>query len=223
MHGTTKVLIADDHSLVRTGLKQLLEIEEDIEVVGEASDGQACVAQAKTLQPDVVVLDIAMPGLSGLEAIALIKRAVPRIRIIILSMYSKEAFAHEALQAGAQAYVLKGSPSDDLIRAIRAVSEGRYFFSEEVHAAVIDGYVKGSRAELDRGCYESLSDREREFFQLMLEGKSTNEISNLLSISVKTGEKHRTSVVKKLGISNPIEMVKYAVRIGLIDPDTWKA
>lgn len=216
------VLIIDDHAMVRAGLKQLLETEADIRVVGEAGDGVKGLELCKSLKPDVVVLDVAMPKMGGLEAIRLMRQSLPNLKIVILSMFSKESFAHEALRAGANAYILKGAPSEDLLEAIHAAFEGRYFFSEEMHAAVIDSYVHRREDEDSGSGYHQLTDREQQVFRLLIEGNSTAEIAKLLCVSIKTAEKHRTSLVKKLDISSPVEMMKYAIRIGLVDPETWR-
>lgn len=217
-----RVLIADDHDMVRAGMRLLLEAEDDIEVVGEAKDGIEGLELAKKLCPDVAVLDVAMPRAGGLEVIGLLQKALPEVKIVILSMYSKESFAHEALQAGAHAYVLKGAPSDDLLEAIRHACRGQYFFSDEVHSKVVASYVNRRQKEkVEAAGYHQLSDREKQVFRLLIEGNSTAGISEILCVSIKTAEKHRTNINKKLGISNPVEMVKYAVRTGLIDPDAW--
>lgn len=218
-----KVLIVDDHAMVRAGLRQLLSTEPDIEVVGEASDGVAGLGKCKDLRPDVVVLDVAMPRMGGLEAIPLYRQAHPEGKIVILSMFSKESFAHEALRAGAQAYILKGAPSEDLLTAIRTVKEGQYYFSKEMHAAVISSYVQQRRTEDPGSGYHALSDREKQVFRLVIEGNSTAEIAKILCVSIKTAEKHRTSVVKKLGTNSPVDMMKYAIRLGLVDPDSWRS
>lgn len=218
-----RVLIVDDHEMVRTGLKHLLETESDIEVVGEAKDGVEGVKLAKALLPDVAVFDVAMPRMGGLEAIALLHKSVPQVKVVILSMYSKESFAHEALQAGAYAYVLKGAPGSDLQDAIRAAKDGRYYFSQQIHSRVISSYVnRGKDVPEEETGYYILTDREKQVFRLLINGNSTTDIANILCISNKTAEKHRTSLAKKLEISNPVEMMKYAIRIGLIDPDEWR-
>ncbi len=218
-----KVLIVDDHQMVRSGLRQLLEIESDIEVVGEAGDGVAGLTLAKKLCPDVAVFDVAMPKMGGLEAIALLKQSAPQVKVVILSMFSKEEFAQEALQAGAHAYILKGAPSSDLLDAIRAAHEGRFFFSTEVHSKVIKSYThRSGNSESKTSAYHQLSEREKQTFRLLIEGNSTSQIAEILCVSIKTAEKHRTSLVKKLGISNPVEWMKYAIKIGLVDPEVWR-
>jgi len=218
-----RILIVDDHAMVRAGLRQLLETEQGVEVVGEASDGVEGLKKCRDLNPDIVVLDVAMPRMGGLETIGLIRQSNPDTKVIILTMFGKESFAHEALRAGASAYLLKGAPSDDLLNAIQAVSAGRYYFSKEMHSAVIGSYIQQRREHEEKTGYHALSEREQQVFRLLIEGNSTAEIARILCISNKTAEKHRTSVVKKLSISSPVEMMKYAIRIGLIDPDSWRS
>lgn len=218
-----KVLIVDDHEMVRDGLRHLLESESDIEVVGEASDGLEGLELAQKLQPDVAVFDVAMPKMGGLEAIAQLHRKTPKVKSLVLSMFGKESFAHEALKAGAHGYVLKGAPSNDLLEAIRTAYEDRYFFSQEVHARMISSYVGRQRGqETESSRYDQLSEREKQVFRLLIDGNSSAEIARMLEISIKTAEKHRTNLGKKLDLSTPLEMMKYAIRIGLVDPDTWR-
>ncbi len=217
-----RVLIVDDHDMVRTGMRHLLDSEPDITVVGEAGGGVEGLRMAKELQPDVAVLDVAMPRLGGLEMLGLLKVSLPQVKVVILSMYSKESFAHEALQAGAYAYVLKGAPSNDLLEAIRYANMGRHYFSEEVHSKLIKSYVTHRQEEpVGTNDYHRLSDREKQVFRLLIDGNSTAEVAELLCISIKTAEKHRTSVNKKLGTSSPVEMMKFAIRTGLVDPEAW--
>ena len=217
-----RVLIADDHAIVREGLRQMLETQADIVVVGEAGDGLEALEQTRHLRPDVLLLDIAMPRMSGLEVVQLIREAIPKTEILILSMYEKEAYAHKVLGAGAKGYVLKGAPSKDLLDGIRAVHGGHYFLSSKMGASVIDSYLKVRDKEPASIGYDALSDREKQVFMLVVEGKSTVDIGDILCVSPKTVEKHRAGIAKKLGISNPVEMVKYAVAIGLVDPEIWK-
>lgn len=218
-----RVVIADDHAIVREGLRQLLKLQSDIQVVGEASDGVEALELARALRPDVLLLDIAMPRMGGLEAVKLVRDAVPETKIIVLSMYQKEVYTHRALQAGAQGYVLKGGPSSDLLEAIRATYAGRFFLSHPMQAEVISSYLKGHEKNISTSDYDLLSEREKQVFLLLIEGNSTNQISKLLCVSVKTVEKHRANIAQKIGLSNPVEMMKYAIRIGIIDPDFWKS
>lgn len=217
-----RVLIVDDHDMVRTGLRYLIEAETDIQVVGEASDGVDGLKMVKKHCPDVAVFDVAMPRMGGLEVVGLLQRSMPQVKVVILSMFSKEALAHQALQAGAYAYVLKGAPGSDLLQAIRYAHQGRYYFSKEVHSKLVEAYVNHRQERpADTSDYHQLSDREKQVFRLLVEGNSTAEVASILCLSIKTAEKHRTNVTKKLGIRNPVEMVKFAVRTGLVDPETW--
>jgi two-component system, NarL family, response regulator NreC len=223
MHERIRVLIADDHPLIRDGLRQLLHLQADIEMVGEATNGIEAVEMARALRPDVLLVDIAMPSMSGLEVVSLVRDSVPHTQIVILSMYAKEAYTHQVLTEGARAYVLKGAPSTEVLAAIRAVHAGRYYFSEQVHTDVINSYRgKERQPSSSSNLYNSLTDRERQVFLLLIEGHSSQRIGDLLAISIKTVEKHRASISKKLGISQPVEMVKFAIRYGIIDPDFWK-
>ncbi len=217
-----RVLLADDHAIVREGLRQLLNSQRDMEVVGEAEDGREALEKAKSLRPDVTLLDIAMPRLSGLEAVRLIKEAVPNIQIVVLSMHKKEAYVHQVLDAGALGYVLKASPSSDVLEAIRAVYRGEYFLSSKIRAEVIGTYLENRRKRPAVRGYDLLSDREQQVFRLIVEGNSTNQIADVLCVSPKTVEKHRANVMKKLGIHDVVAMVKYAIKIGIIDPELWE-
>jgi len=217
-----RVLVADDHAIVREGLRQLLNSQRDMEVVGEAEDGLEALEKAKSLRPDVTVLDIAMPRLSGLEAVRLIKEAVPNIQIVVLSMHKKEAYVYQVLDAGALGYVLKASPSSDVLEAIRAVSRGEYFLSSKIRGDVIGTYLKSRRERPAVRGYDLLSQREQQVFRLIVEGNSTNRIADALCVSPKTVEKHRANVMKKLGIHDVVAMVKYAIKIGIIDPELWE-
>lgn len=217
-----RILIADDHAIVREGLKQLLNSQQDMKVAGEAEDGREALEKAKSLRPDVTLLDIAMPRLSGLEAVRLIKEAVPDTQIVVLSMYKKEAYVHWVFASGALAYVLKASPSSDVLEAIRAVHRGEYFLSSKIRAEVIGAYLQNRREKPVVRGYDLLSEREQQVFRLMVEGNSTNQIADVLCVSPKTVEKHRTNVRKKLGIHDLVAMVKYAIKIGIIDTELWE-
>jgi two-component system response regulator NreC len=217
-----KILIADDHAVVREGLRQLLGDQADMDVVGTARDGQEALEKAKSLRPDVALLDIAMPHLTGLEAVRLIKDAVPEIQIVILSMYDKEAFVHEVFASGALGYVLKAAPSSDVVEAVRAANRGEYFLSSQMKAEVIQTYLESRKEKPRVRRYDGLTLREQEVFRLMVEGNSTARTADILCVSPKTVEKHRASVMRKLGIRDLLGLVKYAMKIGIIDPDVWK-
>lgn len=219
---TIKVLIADDHPVVREGLRLFLETQINIRVAGEARDGEEALELTRKLRPDVLLLDIAMPRINGLDAVKLIHEAVPETGIVILSMYANEAYIHRALEAGALGYALKGAPSKEILAAIWAVHEGKYYLSPQLQADVIEAYIQRRQKDAPGGGYEHLSERERQVFRLLVEGNSTSQIAKILCLGVKTAEKHRANIVKKLGVSNPIDMVKYAFRIGILDPNFWK-
>lgn len=217
-----RILLADDHAIVREGLKQLIEQQADMEVVGEAADGKEAVDKAKSLRPDVTVLDIAMPRLSGLDAVRLIKESVPETQIVVLSMHKKEAYVHQVFASGALGYVLKASPSSDVLEAIRAANHGEYFLSSKIRAEVIGTYLNSRKEKPAVRGYDLLTDREQQVFRLVVEGNSTNEIADILCVSPKTVEKHRANVTRKLDIHDLVGLVKFAIKIGIIDPELWE-
>jgi DNA-binding NarL/FixJ family response regulator len=211
-----RLLIGDDHTLMRQGLRKILEERSDWEVVAEAGDGRTAVRQALALQPDVAILDVGMPQLNGIDATAQIVRKLPSVHVLILSMHEDEAYITRAVRAGARGYVLKDSAGADLIDAVAAVAAGKSYFSPPVARVVLDEYV---RRLADRGIedrYDSLSEREREIFQLVAEGRSTKEVAELLSVSPATVETHRAHILQKLDIHSTAELVLYAVRRGVI-------
>lgn len=215
------ILIVDDHSILRDGVRQLLTSQEDMHIVGEAGDGHSALKQARLLKPDVVLLDIAMPGLNGLETIGLILEAVAETKIVILSMHSKESYVHQALSAGAMGYVLKASPSSDVLSAIRAASINEYFLSSKIRAGVIDAYLQSRKYTPTVRGYDLLTEREQQVFRMVVEGKTTKEIADILCVSTKTIEKHRSGVTAKLGVQGRLELLKYAIKIGVVDPELW--
>lgn len=207
-----RMLIADDHDIVRAGLKSLLERQEDIEIVGEACDGRHAVALAEQLSPSLVVMDIAMPQLNGIDAATQILRRNPDVKIIILSMYGDEEFLVRGLAAGVKGYLLKDDVQADLLRAVRAVATGRSFFSPAIAQTLAEDYVRQLQKKGLQDSYELLSEREREILQLLAEGKSNKEVATLLSVSPYTVETHRTHLMQKLNLHNTAEIVLYAVR-----------
>jgi len=213
-----RVLIADDHSLVRAGIRMLLEDQADIEVVGEAGGGCEVVEQAAQLQPDVVLMDIAMNDLSGLEATAQITERLPQTRVLALTMHDREEYFFAMLQAGALGYVLKESQPDELVAAIRAVHRGEAYLSPSVTKAVVTDYL-AQRAGSNQSRYSLLTPREKEILRLVADGKTTREISELLYLSEKTVEKHRASIMHTLGLQSLSQLIKYAIRKGLIEVD----
>jgi two-component system, NarL family, response regulator NreC len=214
--GELRIVVGDDHTLMRHGLRKILEEQPDWTVVAEASDGREAVRQTLALQPDVVVLDIGMPLLNGIEATRQIARRFPNVNILILSMHSEEAYITQAMKAGARGYLLKDSADTDLIRAVVAVAAGKSFFSPAVAKVMLDDYVRhlAEKGVVDR--FESLSEREREIFQLSAEAHSNKEIADLLSVSPATVETHRAHILQKLDVHNTAELVLYAVRRGVI-------
>jgi len=207
-----RILVADDHDIVRAGLKSLLERQEDIEIVGEAADGRELVRMAEKLAPSIVVTDIAMPQLNGIDATAQILHHDPDIRVIILSMYADEEFLVRALTAGVKGYLLKDAVQADLLRAVRAVATGRSFFSPAIAQTLAEDYVRQLQHRGLEDSYELLTEREREVLQLLAEGKSNKEVATVLNISPYTVETHRTHLMQKLNLHNTAEIVLYAVR-----------
>lgn len=215
---TIAIVLADDHAVVRRGLRCLLESEPDFSIVGEASDGLEAVRLVERLQPAVVVLDLMMPGLSGLEALRIIRQRSAGSRVVVLSMHSSKAFIAEALKNGATGYVLKGSTEADLVCAVREAAAGRRFLSPPVTEIAIDAYIEQARAgPFDP--HETLTAREREVLQLAAEGRTNPEIAARLHISQRTVENHRANLMRKLGLQNQSELVRHAVRHGLIPLD----
>lgn len=208
------ILLADDHDVVRQGLRALLESEADFKVVGEAVDGLEVVPQVEKLRPQIVILDIKMPGLNGLDAARMVRMRAPDTKIIMMSMFSDEAYVVQALRNGASAYVLKESKASDLLEAVRTVAAGGRYLSPPLSEKSIESYLaKASAAAIDS--YETLSPREREVLQLAAEGLSNPDISTRLGISPRTVETHRANLMKKLGLKGQTDLVKFAVKRGL--------
>jgi DNA-binding NarL/FixJ family response regulator len=212
----TRVLLADDHTLIRAGLRLVVEQQPEFTVVGEAADGRQAVALAESLKPDVVVMDIGMPGLNGIEACRQIRESLPGTQVVMLSMHSDEGYVLRALKAGARAYLLKDSAEADLARAIRAASEGKSFFSPAVGKVLLDDYMRKLQRTGAEDSYELLTPREREILQLVAEGQSSKEIAALLHLSVYTVETHRARLMQKLNLRGVPELILYAVRKGIV-------
>ncbi len=215
-----RVLLADDHTIVRQGVRLCLEAMGDIEVVAEAADGEEAVQLASELKPDVAVIDLTMPRLSGVDAIRQIKRDVGNVEVVVLSVHDSEAYVVQALRAGAAGYVLKRNAATELAEAIRAAHDGQAYLHPSVARRVIDEYLSRVPVSEDVAAepHDRLSPREREVLQLAAEGHSTRAIAGLLCLSTKTVEHHRASVMTKLGLHGQTELVKYAIRAGLVEP-----
>jgi DNA-binding NarL/FixJ family response regulator len=216
MSSRTRIMIADDHPLVRSGLRFLLEREKEFEVVAEAADGYEAIDLALLHKPDVILLDVGMPRLSGPDAALAISQKLPSTRIVMVSMHSDEAYVLRALKAGARGYLLKASPEADVLAAVRAVAAGNAWFSPSITKLLVEEYVLEARRRGIEDSYDLLSVREKEILQLLASGKSNREIADLLHISVSTVETHRNNIFQKLNLHNLAELILYAVRKGLI-------
>jgi two-component system, NarL family, response regulator NreC len=213
---TVRIILADDHTIMRDGLRLVLARQPDFSVVGEASNGREALEVVERLCPDVVIMDIAMPLLSGIEAASRITAQHPRIAVLILSMHSDEGYILRALKAGARGYLLKDSAEADLIQAIRAVSSGKAFFSPAVSKVLADDYVRQVRQRGADDPYDLLTARERELLQLVVELKPTKDIAALLGLSPHTVDTHRANLMQKLNVHSIPELILYAVRKGVI-------
>jgi DNA-binding NarL/FixJ family response regulator len=211
---TINVLLADDHQIMREGLASLLEKHPDLHVVGQAGDGRTAVRLAQELKPDVMVMDIGMPGLNGIEATRQIVAAGPGVKVIALSVHAESLFVSGMLQAGAAGYLLKHSAAEELVRAIRLAVRGQIYLSPQITGQVVEGYI-GKQPPPGASIFTVLTPREREVLQLYAEGKITREIAALLYISPKTVEFHRRQIMDKLGVSSFADLIKYAIREGL--------
>lgn len=214
-----QILLADDHALIREGLRSLLEKQPDMEVVAEADEGRRAVELVRELSPDVVIMDVTMPRLGGIEATRQITGEFPAVKVIALSIHSRRRFVADMLSAGASGYILKECLFDELVQAIRAVSEGGRYLSPRITDVVVDDYVKRLSSG-DESPLRSLSGREREVLQLVAEGKSTKEISMELHVSTKTIEANRRQIMEKLDMQSVAELTKYAIREGLTSLET---
>jgi DNA-binding NarL/FixJ family response regulator len=212
-----KVLIADDHVIFRQGLRLLLEREKDIQVIGESGDGPETILQAQKLKPDIILLDISMPKMDGVEVARRLKKILPDIKIIILTTYSDDQFIFELIKIGVSGYVLKESASADLIYSIKMVSEGNSFLDPRMSKRVMDKFSQMTSSKDDFIKYGKLTHREKNILQLIAEGKSNKAIAGKLYISPKTVENHRMNIMRKLNIHNSIGLIKFALRLGLIE------
>lgn len=211
-----RILLADDHTVIRRGLRALLERQSGFVVVAEAADGREAVDTAAAVNPDVAVIDIGMPNLNGIESAGRITEKRPETAVVILSMHADESYVLRALKAGARGYLLKDSPEEDLINAIRAVHQGKAFFSPEISKMLAEDYMRQMRQRGVDDSYELLTPREREILQMLGEGKSNKDVAARLNLSLHTVETHRGNILEKLNLHGTAEMILYAVRKGIV-------
>ena len=211
------VFLADDHTIVRQGLAKLLEGEPDLRVIGQAENGREAVAKVEKLKPDIVLMDIAMPMLNGIEATRQIRKICPQTKVIILSMHSHERYISELFSLGASGYLLKSSTGSDIIDAIHAARKGSTYLSPSISHKVIEDYLSLKKKSQQDDLYTRLSNREREVFQMIAEGHSTREISDILCVSPSTVKTHRANIMEKLEMDNLSQLIQFAIHIGIVE------
>jgi DNA-binding NarL/FixJ family response regulator len=211
-----RILIADDHVIIRSGLRLLLEQQPDFKVIAEANDGREALQMVSKFHPEVAILDIGMPQLNGIEATRQIVAQEPATQVVILSMHADEGYVLRALKAGAKAYIVKNSAEADLIRAVRSVAEGKSFFSPVISKMLLEDYVRQVREKEVEDSYDLLTPREREVLQMVAEGRSNKDVANILNLSLHTVETHRGNILEKLGLHGIPELILYAVRKGIV-------
>jgi len=213
-----RILLAEDHALVRAGIRALLERQPDMEVVGEAADGDEAIRKVGELRPDVVVMDIAMPGITGLEATRQIKARFPDVRILTLTMLEDQRYFFESIQAGACGFIVKGAMPDELLAAVQTVAQGQVYLYRSLNQKLLDEYL--DQAILDQAAIKVLTDRELQVVRLISAGRTGKQIAEALEISANTAERHRQNIMAKLGLHKRADLIKYAVRKGLIQRDS---
>jgi len=219
MSAKIRVMIADDHAIVREGAWRLLNAQPDMEVVGEAVSGSEVLPKALELKPDVVVLDISLPGMTGLELVPLLRQSLPETQIAVLSVHNKQAFVQQTLNSGALAYVLKTSPTGDLLTAIRSVHQGEYYLSAKVRAEVIGTYLRQPLSDEAASGYTKLSEREQQVLLMVAQGHTNREIADMIFLSPRTVEKYRAQVMQKLNLKDLVALIQYAIQHGLVVPE----
>lgn len=219
MSNKIRILIADDHTIVRQGLSRLLEEQPDLKVVGEATDGQKTVEQALALKPDVLIMDIAMPRMNGIEAAKRIRKLLPKTKILILSMYSHEHYIHQLMEAGVSGYLLKDDSGRDIIKAIHAALKDETSLNPAISKVLVESYRSPGKGISRSDRYGQLTNREREVLQLIAEGHSTRQIADMLFVSISTIKSHRAHLMEKLNIDSSVKLIHFAIQLGLVDPD----
>jgi DNA-binding NarL/FixJ family response regulator len=214
-----RIMIADDHTIVRQGLARLLNDQPDLEVVGQAENGREAVDKSLELRPEVIIMDIAMPLLNGIEAAKRIRKQAPNTKVLILSMYSHEHYIHELFETGVSGYLLKDSSGRDIIQAIYAAMNDETFLSPSISKVLVDTYRFPRKSSSRSERFNQLSNREREVFQLIAEGHATRQIADMLCVSISTIKSHRAKIMDKLDIDSPVKLVHFAIQLGLVDPE----
>ena len=216
MDKVQRVLIVDDHTLLRAGLRSLLAQDPGIEIVGEAADGRDAVRAVGQLSPNLVLMDLTMPGMNGIEAVTEIKRRYPEVRVLVMTLHTSEDFIHASLRAGADGYILKDATHDELRVAIRSVLMGKTYLSMDVSGKVVSGYLGGGKSASGSSVFDTLTHREREILKLVAEGRPNKGIAEFLNLSVKTVEKHRSNLMSKLDVHNAAGLTAFAIEKGLL-------
>jgi two-component system response regulator NreC len=211
-----RILVCDDHTILREGIRLLLDSQPDIQVIGEAGNGHEAVEKARTLKPDIILMDIAMPGLNGLEATKQIRHDDPHARVLVLTMYESDEYVSRMLEAGVQGYVLKKAAGSDLVHAIYAIDQGEAFLYPSITKRLVEDYLRRVETGQERTSFNRLTSREREVLQLIAEGNSSQQIAQTLSVSVRTVQNHRAHIMEKLGMHDRGELIKYAIQKGII-------
>lgn len=214
---TIRILLADDHTILRAGLKMMLNAQPDIEVIGEAQDGRQALQEAQKLHPDLILMDITMPDMNGIEATRQVKKLLPDIKVLILTMHEHDEYIFQALRAGASGYMLKEAADTELISALRVIQSGQFYLSPTAQSVMVGDYLQRVRTGEEKDSYSTLTEREREILKLVAEGFTNNQIAEKLVISPKTVDTHRTHIMDKLNLHSRAELVKYAMRRGLLE------
>lgn len=212
-----RILLADDHTILRAGLRMMLNAQPDMEVIGEAQDGRQAINTTMNLQPDIVLMDITMPDMNGIEATRQIKRVAPEVKVLVLTMHENDEYVFQALRAGASGYILKEAADTELITALHVLRSGQFYLSPSAQSVIVGDYLQRVHTGEEKDSYNNLTEREKEILKLVAEGYTNNQIAERLVISPKTVDTHRTHVMDKLNLHSRAELVKYAMRRGLLE------